>query len=587
MPTGPLDIVTLLLSSVILSVAADLYGLEALAALVALAAARYWKSFPDSAFERVEAAGAKLASGGVRAVLIAGAGVVVLRLCLLPVLPVPRPFLADEFSHLFLADTLLHGRLANPTHPMWKSFETFHIIQQPTYSSMYFPGAAIWLAAGKLLFGHPWAGVLLSMGALCGAICWALQGWMPARWAFLGAVLAALRFGLVSYWINSYWGGAVTALGGVLVLGAVPRLEKEVRPRTSLILAVGLLLMASTRPFEGMILSIPLAVRLVFWIFGHQGPPLKAVVLKLVIPVAACLAIGGLALGYYFKQVTGSPTLLPYAVNQKAYGWPMTLPWMEVQHHFPAIPDLRDYYIYELRQRIYHTVPELLAAAIAIKAQYTWRFYLGPVLTIPLFSIRKWIRNRRIRTLLVTGGFMLAITTAVPNFPHYLSPMTLVFVAAAVMGIRHFRHYYVRGVPVGRRFTQLVPIVLVFCIAVRIIAGTFQLPVQFLTEGYSLTSWCCSDRTGVDQDRVEAQLPAAGKQLILVRYRPRHLFIDQWIYNEADIDASRVVWAREFRNEQDSRLIQYFHDRKVWLFEPDLSPPRLTPYHGVSTSMNP
>ncbi|HML16247.1 MAG TPA: hypothetical protein VK419_04445, partial [Bryobacteraceae bacterium] len=84
---------------------------------------------------------------------IPAASSIAVRLALLPWIPAPHPVVPDEFSHLFLAQTFLDGRLANPTHPLWPFFESIHIISQPTFSSMYMAGQALFLAAGKILTG--------------------------------------------------------------------------------------------------------------------------------------------------------------------------------------------------------------------------------------------------------------------------------------------------------------------------------------------------------------------------------------------------------------------------------------------------
>ena len=67
------------------------------------------------------------------------------------------------------------------------------------------------------------------------------------------------------------------------------------------------------------------------------------------------------------------------------------------------------------------------------------------------------------------------------------------------------------------------------------------------------------------------------KQLVVVRYSPSHVPSEEWVYNRADIDAAKVVWARDADNGNDADLLRYFADRTIWLLEPDENNPKLSP----------
>ena len=70
--------------------------------------------------------------------------------------------------------------------------------------------------------------------------------------------------------------------------------------------------------------------------------------------------------------------------------------------------------------------------------------------------------------------------------------------------------------------------------------------------------------------RVLAELNSyPGEQLVLVRYSSHPTARYEWVYNEADVNRAKVVWARDMGESQNRELIGYYKNRHIWLAEPD------------------
>jgi hypothetical protein len=515
-----------------------------------------------SGFHRLRQAEEKLVRFAERRVLVVWVmffAVIGIRLMLLPSLPVPLPGVHDEFSYLLLGDTFAHGRLANPAHPMWISFETMHVNWNPTYSSMYPPAQGLILAIGQLL-GHAWIGVLLSNAAMCTLIVWMLQAWMPPRWAFLGGLLAALQVGCASYWMNSYWGGAAAAIGGALALGAMGRIRRDARLRDALLLGLGIAILANSRPYEGLLFCVPIAVYFALWMGGKVRTRIELPVRirRVFFPLLASMVMLVVFLGYYNWRLTGHPLLLPHVLNSDNY---VTAPIFLWQHAKPALHYRNTQFenFYNVFERAYYQttwkdVVRLTEDKISsMSSLFLWR---AEVFLLPFVLFL--FRDRKMRLLLAT--FLLGtigIFAAVWVEPHYAAPLTCVWFALVVQTMRHANVLTLGGRRVGAMIVRIAVVVLVI-----------QTGSRALEHQCDASADKCSaliERAAI----VNKLKNAPGKHLVMVRYMASHNPHFEWVYNGAEIDSAKILWARELDRGQNEKVFDYFKDRQIWLVNAD------------------
>ncbi len=550
---------------------------------IALATAFAWPTLASGVFARIEHVFSRLARRKSLSVISVGLSVLLLRLAMLPLYPIPIPFCPDDFSFLLAANTFALGRLTNPTPAMWTFFESIHITMVPTYMSMYFPGQGLVLAASKVVLGDPWFGLLIVSALMCAALCWALQAWLPPQWALLGGIVAVIRLGLFSYWTNTYHAaGSLAALGGALVLGSLPRLIKTARFRYGLLIAIGMAILGLTRPYEGVLLGLPVAYALFRWIREGKNRPSAAVLLRRAVMPLAVMIGAGAWLGYYDYKAFGHATTLPYTVDRNTYAiapyyvWQSARPEPVYRH-----PVMRNFY-HEGEMDFFskiHSVKGFIPQTI-LKISFFFLFYAGFVLLIPLLMVRRIFLDRRIR-FLVGCVILLAFGMVIEIFllPHYVAPFTAAFYAIGLQAMRHLRLWKPEGKPVGLALARFTIAICVAMAAIRLFAQPLHIAAaEWPASNWNFT-WFGPEHYGVPRARVESSLEALpGKQLVIVRYAPDHNTFEEWVYNAPDIDDSKVVWAREMGPEDNRKLIQYYADRKVWLAEPDAIPAKLSPY---------
>ena len=502
------------------------------------------------------------------------------RAALLPLLPIPDPVVHDEYSYLFQAKTFALGRLTNPTPAMWVHFETFHINMWPTYQSMYPPGQALFMAGALVLHLDPWWGAWLSVGLMCGAVCWMLQGWMPPQWAFLGGMFCVIRFATFSYFVNSYWGGATAAIGGALVMGALPRIKHSCKARHGLLFALGLAILANSRPYEGFVFSIPALASVGWWLLRSRQS--WSARMRVLVPALALLAVVVAGMAYYNWRGTGHPLLMPYAVNQQQYHITKPFIW---QTRNP-IPKYRHqimrtlYVIHELPDYLNRRYPDALWLIYRLRLQAYYDFYWFPMFGLVLFAGGTLLRSRRMRVVALSVVMLLAglAIQEWPFNPHYAAPMLCSVIAIVLFALRFLRTWKIRSLPVGQMMVRSAIVI----VALWTLVPTAAIAVN--PENIGLFS---PMPPTFDRSRLLAELERMpGQHLVIVHNRRSADGLFDWVFNEPDIDDAKVIWARDM-GPANEELVRYYADRHIWIVDEDDKVMRLHPYDSQENELDP
>jgi hypothetical protein len=369
--------------------------------------------------------------------------------------------------------------------------------------------------------------------------------------------------------MNSYWGGAVAATGGALVLGAMPRIIRYAKARDALLLALGLAILANTRPYEGLLLSIPVGAWFLWWLVGKTKSTvrIRTRAAHVLAPLIAVLILTVVFMGYYNRRLTGDAFLFPHVLNSRTYStmglflWDHPKPPKE--YHNQQFDDFYNGWEREDYQNTWRDAWNVSVEKLT-RSGSTY-FWWGALLLLPGLPFFFRDRNMRLPLLifaLCAAGFLATIW----SFPHYASPATCVIFLLLVQAIRHLRTMHLGGRPVG---------VALSCAAICLLAA--EVGLRASNHHCDPLEWTCQG--DLSRAAIQEKLShTPGKHLILVRYEEDHNIHDEWVYNGAEIDSAKVLWARELDAEQNAKLLAYFKDRHVWLVEPDKDNTELIPY---------
>lgn len=431
-----------------------------------------------------------------------------------------------------------------------------HTLYDPTYSSKYPPGQSLFLAAGQVLFGHPFYGVVIETALMIFLLCLTLCIWTSLWPAALVSIALAIFFQPPMYWVDSYWGGSAAVCGAALLMIAIGWYKRSSNPIAGCLFAAGGVLLFITRPYEGAFTFLA-ALILSFFVLDRQR------LLRAVVYATPVALIGIAAVAAHNFAVTRNPFLLPRQLYEGRYMVAPIFIFQNPRHLNVIYPNERlaaehsmdgwEVAAFHEGMSIQHGYPGHLVTAVR------FAFNLFPQLPFVLlgfawFDRRLWFCLATLATGIV-GNSLVAYESQ-----HYVAPSVPALVL--LWGIMVERALAVRRqrIPIGH---IAVPIIL-FAAVSPSIGSAFRARDDIAAKQ---AAW--------PHERTEMirRLSAANKpSLVIVHYpTPSWRSVEEeWVWNGADVDHQPVVFAHDLGEARNTELLRYYQGRTPWLltFDP-------------------
>jgi hypothetical protein len=541
--------------------------------------------------------------------------------CLLPaayglLIGIQDPVVHDEYAYLLGADTFASGRLTNPAPQFPLFFESEHILVTPTYQSKYPPAQSLAMAVGQATTGHPISGVWLTCGLFAASLMWMLDSWTSRHYAFAVTVGTVITVGTTTYWAQSYWGGMLGASGAAIVFGALRRTITTPQASTSILLATGVLLLANARPFEGLLATIPAAVVIGWWFFRDGPVALGRKARTVLAPVMCVLALGTIGMMIYNRAVTGDVLRSPYALHIDQYLYRGVFLFSGFREPERRAAERVDGFYRDLAQ----AEPVLSGATVVRRAVQNFALRLplsvGSALgffpdtarpSAPYRGVLVWLlilppvwMGRSLSSFTILSFLVVALELALcqflPFYPVTLLPMLLVAMLIALdwrlpdKGWSLFGFAVVVLVVSGQALVvwwlphypaPFYPVILglwaaaLYQYSLRLHAGPMRYSIVAVilmlhTVGFAMSAYGESQSPStytpaISREQVRRDLlRRGGRHLILVSYDRRYSPHREWVYNDADLINTPVLFAHDLGPAQNERLIASSSDRMVW-----------------------